>query len=208
MKLLHIDSSSKGRLSNSRSLSQYFINALSVKYPSLIIDYLDLAENPLPHIGETFVNAIYKPDCERTEAMRQALRLSDQLCQQLISADAIVLGIPMHNWCYPSLFKAYIDHITRLGLTYELDNQGNVIGKLKQKKLLFITTRGADLREESPYASMDVLTPALKAAFGFIGVEDMTFVNAQPLQFANQTAHLAALEKAKNTLLSLTETWL
>jgi len=83
----------------------------------------------------------------------------------------------MHNWCYPSVFKAYIDHITRGCLTFS-DDKGRIIGNLSRKKILFITTRGADLRAGSPYAAMDALTPALKAAFGFLGVQDMTFVDA------------------------------
>lgn len=208
MKLLHVDSSPKGDISNSKYLSQFFVDVLKAKDPSIEIDHLDLAENPLPHIDGKFAIAIYKSVYERTSEMNLHLKRSDDLCHQIMTSDAIVFGMPMHNWCYPSVFKAYIDHITRAGLTFEFDDKGNVVGNLNQKKFLFITTRGGDLSDGSPYSSMDALTPALKAAFGFIGAENMTFVDVQPLQFANQEVHRAALDRAKKTLLSIAEKWL
>jgi len=208
MRILHVDSSPKGDTSNSKRLGQCFIEALSAHHNDIEIDYLDLTENPLPHVDTTFARAIYKPESERTEEMKQHLALSDSLCQQLLSANAIVLGIPMHNWCYPSVFKSYIDHVTRGGLTYHFDENGNIVGNLNEQKFLFITTRGVNLSNTSPLASMDALTPALKAAFGFIGAEHMTFVDAQPLQFADQQAHQAALDEATQSLVTLAKNWL
>lgn len=208
MRVLHIDSSPKGDKSNSRALSQFFIQALQARHHDIEINYLDLTENPLPHVDEIFASAIYKSESERTEEMKQHLALSDTLCQQLLDANAVVFGIPMHNWCYPSVFKAYIDHVTRGGLTYHFDEKGNIVGALDQHKFLFITTRGADLSEGSPYAAMDALTPALKAAFKFIGAEHMKFIDAQPLQFSDAAAHNASIERTKHSLQTLSEKWL
>jgi FMN-dependent NADH-azoreductase len=73
--------------------------------------------------------------------------------------------------------------------------------------VLFITTRGADVRAGTPYAAMDALTPALKAAFGFLGVADPSFVDAQPLQFSDQAARLDALERARAELDAMAANW-
>lgn len=73
--------------------------------------------------------------------------------------------------------------------------------------MLFITTRGADLRPGTPYSSMDALTPALKAAFGFIGVSQPEFVDAQPLQFSDEASRTAALERARQELDAAAAAW-
>ncbi len=56
-----------------------------------------------------------------------------------------------------------------------------------------MTTRGVDLRPGTPFAAMDMLTPSLRAAFGFIGVAEPAFVDAQPLQFAREIERDMAL---------------
>jgi len=37
------------------------------------------------------------------------LALSDSLTDEVLSADVIVLGIPLHNFSVPATFKAWID---------------------------------------------------------------------------------------------------
>ncbi|WP_268959020.1 NAD(P)H-dependent oxidoreductase [Paraburkholderia solitsugae] len=92
-------------------------------------------------------------------------------------------------------------------LTYVFTDDGQTAGQLARQKVLFITTRGADLRAGSPYSSMDALTPALKAAFGFLGVADPSFVDAQPLQFSDEAARIEALERARTELTAVAANW-
>jgi FMN-dependent NADH-azoreductase len=56
-------------------------------------------------------------------------------------------------------------------------------------------------------AWMDALTPALKAAFAFIGVDKPLFVDAQPLQFANPEAREEALARARLELQDIARQW-
>jgi len=207
MKLLHVDASPKAEKSNSRALSQYFVEVLSQKTFQLEIDYLDLAKHPCDHVSGAFAKATYTAPEERTEDMKAVLAQSDSLCERVLAADAIVCAMPMHNWCYPSVFKTFIDNITRTGLTYVFGPNGETIGQLTRQKTLFITTRGADLGPGSPYQAMDALTPALTAAFGFLGVQNPEFVDAQPLQFANREAHEAAMINARQALSEVAEAW-
>lgn len=107
----------------------------------------------------------------------------------------------------PSAFKAFVDSVTRTGVTYVNTADGRIEGQLGRQKVLFITSRGADLRPGTPFSSMDALTPALKAAFGFLGVADPAFVDAQPLQFSNQEARAEALERARAELSTVAAAW-
>jgi FMN-dependent NADH-azoreductase len=207
MKLLHIDSSPKGERSNSRLLTRFFVDQLRTSASDLIVDALDLSTNPPPHPTAMFASAIYTPADQRTPEMNAATRTSDALCRQLLDADAAVFGMPMHNWCMPSVFKAYIDNIIRMGITFLPQPDGRYKGMLAGKPLLFVTTRGGDLRPGSPYEKMDTLTPAVRTAFEFIGADQITFVDAQPLQFADPTARAAALDRAKADLTRVADRW-
>jgi FMN-dependent NADH-azoreductase len=207
MKIMHVDASAKRERSNSRALSRYFLERLREQHVDLEIDYLDVTVDTPPHVTEAFAIATYTPADQRTTAMKATLASSDALCARLLAADALVFAMPMYNWSMPSAFKAFIDSVTRTNLTYVFADDGNTVGQHMRQKVLFITSRGADLRPGTPYSSMDALTPALKAAFGFLGVADPTFVDAQPLQFADPQARAEALERARAELAEVAADW-
>jgi FMN-dependent NADH-azoreductase len=207
MKIMHVDASAKRERSNSRALSRYFLERLREERVEFELDYLDVTVDTPPHVTEAFAIATYTPAHERTAAMQATLASSDALCARLLAADALVFAMPMYNWSMPSAFKAFIDSVTRTNLTYVNADDGRVVGQLGRQKVLFITSRGADLRAGSPYESMDALTPALRAAFGFLGVAAPTFVDAQPLQFANLEARAEALERARGELAGIAAQW-
>lgn len=207
MKIMHIDASAKKpEQSNSRALGKFFLEQLKQQGVDFEIDYLDLSKDVQPHLTPEFVVATYKPETERTPEMKAALADSDAMCQRVMSADALLCAMPMYNWTIPATFKTFIDTIIRTGVTYDLFPDGTTKGKLAGKQVLFITTRGADLTAGA-YQHMDAMTPVLKAAFGFLGIDNPQFVNAQPLQFTDQESRNAALARAKEELTSVAKDW-
>jgi FMN-dependent NADH-azoreductase len=207
MKLFHVDASAKRETSNSRALARFFIENLRSQGVEVEVDYLDVTVDTPDHVTQAFAVATYRAENERTPEMKATLAASDALCKRLFEADAFLFAMPMYNWSMPSTFKAFIDNITRTDLTYRKAKNGELVGQLTRQKTLFITTRGADLRPGTPYSSMDALTPALKAAFKFVGVDDPRFVDAQPLQFSDQAARIAALARAKEDLGDVAAEW-
>ena len=207
MRLLHVDASLRQASSHSRDLARHFVERLRHGVHNLAVNHLDLVASPPPHITEAFATATYTPVAERTNAMRKALARSDGMCASLLAADAMLFVMPMHNWTMPSAFKAYIDAIVRNGITYRTTPDGRLEGLLTSRKVLFLTTRGTDLRAGSPFAGMDALTPALRAAFGFIGVTDPIFVDAQPVQFAAAEEVQSALVRARAELEVVADRW-
>lgn len=207
MKLLHVDSSARFERSTSRSLSRYFVDRFTEHVPGVEIQYLDLAQDTPPHVNELFTAAAYTPPAERTPEMHACLRLSNDLCQLLLNSDLLVFAVPMYNFSYPSAFKAFIDNVVRGGLTYMHAPDGRLVGQLSRQKALFITTRGTDMRPGGAYADFDALTPALRAAFGFMGVQNPQFVDAQPVQFAGIEAKEAALARARQDLDAIVTDW-
>jgi FMN-dependent NADH-azoreductase len=207
MKLFHVDASAKRETSNSRALARFFIENLRSQGVEVEVDYLDVSVDTPEHVTQAFAAATYRAENERTPEMKATLAASDALCKRLFEADAFLFAMPMYNWSMPSTFKAFIDNITRTDVTYKKAKNGELIGQLTRQKTLFITTRGSDLRPGNPYASMDALTPALKAAFKFVGVADPRFVDAQPLQFSDEQARAAALVRAKEELVGVAAEW-
>jgi FMN-dependent NADH-azoreductase len=161
MKLFHVDASAKRETSNSRALARFFIENLRAQRIEVEVDYLDVTVDTPAHVSQDFAVATYRAESERTPEMKATLAASDALCKRLLEADAFLFAMPMYNWSMPSAFKAFIDNITRAGITYKHTEGGRYVGQLSRQKTLFITTRGADLRPGSPFSSMDALTPAL-----------------------------------------------
>ncbi|MEX3640310.1 FMN-dependent NADH-azoreductase, partial [Paraburkholderia sp. BR14320] len=118
MKILHVDASAKRERSNSRALARYFLERLREERVEFDVDYLDVTVDTPPHVSEAFAIATYTAAQERTPAMKATLASSDALCARLLAADALVFAMPMYNWSMPSAFKAFIDSVTRTGVTY------------------------------------------------------------------------------------------
>ena len=61
---------------------------------------------------------------------RSALAMSDELVDELLSADELVLVAPVYNFGIPAAMKAWIDQVVRAGRTFRFTEQGPV-GLLK-----------------------------------------------------------------------------
>ena len=57
-------------------------------------------------------------------------------------------------------------------------------GLVKNKKMAVITSRGGDYGKDSPFRSYDFQEPYLRVVFGFVGITDIAFINAQPMDAA------------------------
>lgn len=205
MNILHIDTSAKKpEQSNSRMLGQFFLQQLNNQGITTDIDYLDLTKDIQPHLTAEFVKATYTNEQDRTDEMKATLKHSDAMCKRVMDAQMIVCGLPMYNWTIPATFKTFLDAIIRTGITYDLLPDGTTKGKLTDKHVIFITTRGADLRSGA-FQHMDAMTPVLKACCNFLGITNAYFVDAQPLQFTNQQEREQALIRAKQELTTLAD---
>jgi FMN-dependent NADH-azoreductase len=181
--LLHIDSSPRGERSHSRRMTREFVEAWKQNHPHDTVTYRDVGRNPVPHVDEPWIAAAYTPDDQRTPELREAIRVSDQLIDELIAADILVVGSPMYNFSVPSTFKAYLDQIVRVGRTFTLDPEdaeNPYKPLLHNKKMLVITARGGSgFGPGEPYEFMNYQDPYLRVAFGFIGITDITFVHVE-----------------------------
>ena len=81
----------------------------------------DLMSSGIPYMDLDWIAGIYAPpEVERTEPMRKALALSEELIDEVRSADRILIGTPMYNYSVPAVLKSWIDYIVRPGFTFAL----------------------------------------------------------------------------------------
>lgn len=204
---LHVTSSVRTEDSQSGKLGRYFCKTLQAVDPDATISIRDVGLAPPPHPTHAYTVANYTPPDQRTDKMMEVLRGSDELIDELLAADTLVFAVPMYNFSVPSTFKAYIDNVVRVGRTFFPTDGGGFSGALSEKKALFITTRGAMYGPESPIRDFDIQTPWLKTVFGFMGLTDTTFVNADGLDFGGDEYRETSLAAAKEDLTKLASTW-
>jgi len=176
-RLLVINSSPVTDNSNTRQLVERFVAAASAAKPALAITQRDLGRQAPPHIDEVMIGAYYTAPEQRNAAQQQALALSEALVDELLAADTLVIGAPMHNFSITSSLKTWIDHVARVGRTFQYGANGPE-GLLKGKKAYVLTASGGDYRPGTPAESYNHLDPYLRTVLGFIGITDVTFVNA------------------------------
>jgi FMN-dependent NADH-azoreductase len=76
----------------------------------------DLAANPLPHIGQAYIQGRVAALEARTPEQLKAVGLAQELVDEVKAADVIVLGSGMINFGLSSQLKAWFDHITKQSL--------------------------------------------------------------------------------------------
>ena len=202
--ILHIDTSPRGERSHSRELSKEFVSGWRAAHSEDAIAYRDLGHYPVPHVDEAWIAAAFSPPETHTPELTEALRISDQLIDEFLAADRYVFGVPMYNFNIPSTFKAYIDQIVRANRTFAIDAQG-FRGLVEGKKAVIITARGGDFSATSPAVAYDFQEPYLRAIFGFIGITDIQFINANSLNEGD--ARTQSLSEARAAIENLITQW-
>jgi FMN-dependent NADH-azoreductase len=176
--LLRIDSSPLASdASFSRQLTAEFVQEWRRTHVDGKLVTRDLATTRLQPISAEWIGAAYTPDANLSPSQREVLAVSNQLIAELESADEYVIGVAMHNFSVPAVLKLWIDQIARAGRTFSYSN-GTPAGLLRNKKATFFMASGGVYDQGTPMAVMNFVEPYLRSLFGFIGVTDVSFINA------------------------------
>jgi FMN-dependent NADH-azoreductase len=175
--ILLIQSSPRGSESYSQKVARSVVSDLEEQHPDAKVVERNLAQNPPPHVGEAFVGGISTGPERRTPEQTRALALSDVLIDELLTADIIVIAVPMHNFGLPSTLKAWIDHVVRVGRTVSYSQKGPE-GMLKGKRVILVLASGG-VYSDGPAKPLDFQAPYLRAILGFIGLDDVDVVRVE-----------------------------
>lgn len=204
--LLVINSSGRVTRSITRQLTTRFENGWKSHRSDAEIISRDVGLNPPPSVNEGWIAAAFEAPEKRTPAMREALALSDTLIDEIIAADAIVLGVPMYNFGMPAALKAYVDQVVRIGRAFDFDASAAEPYRplLASKPVAAILSAGdGSLHVGGALEHLNFLEPHLQTILGFIGLTEVTFVRAGYDEYQDDRAKrsLAAAESAVDKLL-------
>lgn len=183
-KILRIDASARGAESVTRQLADRII----ARFEDAQVTTRDLSRG-LPQIDEEWVTANFTPAGDRTAAQQETLALSDSLVDEVKDADVLVIGLPVYNFGVPSSFKAWIDQIARVGITFQYTAEGPE-GLLKGKRAIVVYASGG-VPMGSP---VDFASGHVRQVLNFVGIEDVDFVAADSMSIDAEASLKAANE--------------
>jgi FMN-dependent NADH-azoreductase len=192
MNILHIDASPR-QGSHSRELSAAIVEKLLEVSPGASITRRDLGTEPLPHAEADYAVTLSSP-ATLAAPLKGALDFSEALIQEIEAADVIVIGTPMHNFTIPSVLKAWIDQILRVGRTMKSTPAGKV-GMLRDRPV-FIGVASGGIFTGDRANQPDFLTPYLSLALSSIGLKTQQFISLQATAFLDWDQAALAREKA------------
>jgi len=170
--LLLVETSPRGKQSVSRQMSRRFLAAWRTQNPQGGVVERDLVRTDLSFVTEPWLQAYFTPPADQSQAMRDALGLSDELVAELLAADHLVISTPVYNYNVPASLKAWVDHVVRKGATLGFDGRGLVKGK----KATLLLASGGVYTDGSPIQDRDIATQYLRLILGVIGIEDVDIV--------------------------------
>jgi len=187
--ILQINASARKAGSVSRALS----DRITARFAGATVTKRDLA-TALPQINENWVGANFTPVDDRSAEQSAGLALSDDLIAEFKAADTIVIGTPIYNFAIPAALKAWIDLIVRAGETFTYTETGPV-GLLEGKRVIIAFAAGGT----AIGSEIDFASDYLRFIFGFMGISDVQFVQADQLAI-DADASLASANKSVDTL--------
>lgn len=195
--ILHLKSSLQGAASYSIKLGHAIVEKIQEKYPDSTVEELNLVDSEIPHLSPDNLRTYFSPAAQLTEEDQRSNYLSDELVKQLLAADMIVIGAPLINFTIHTSLKAWIDHITRPGITFGYSDDGRPTGMVTGKKI-YIAMSSGGVYSEGPGKANDFVAPYLTAFLGFLGMTDVTVFRAEGLKVPGLKE--LAMEKAIDSI--------
>ncbi|MBF0217136.1 MAG: NAD(P)H-dependent oxidoreductase [Candidatus Omnitrophica bacterium] len=200
-KILHIVATPRAAGSRTLQVSAAFLAEFTKRHPGWDVEELDLSKEKLPGLTVKRVDGKYAllGGKELSGEFKAAWEEIIQHINKFLSADAYLISTPMWNFSIPYMLKQYLDVIVQPKYLFQYTKTGAVEGLVINRKMVVITSRGGDY--SSPEArKLDHQEPYLRTIFGFVGIKDIQFIIAQPMDMGEQLQKekiLEALVKAK-----------
>lgn len=190
-KMLHIIATPRQEESRTLKISKVFLDAFKKSNPDWVVEELNLAKEKLPPLTLQQVDGKYVllSGKELSGQFKEAWREIIAQIDRFLSANAYLISTPMWNFSIPYPLKHYIDIIIQPKYLFRYV-EGRPEGLVKGKKMAVIASRGGDY--SIPEArGFDFQETYLRAIFGFVGLSDIKFIVAQPMDMG------PALEKER-----------
>jgi FMN-dependent NADH-azoreductase len=207
-KIFHIIATPRGDESRTLRISKVFLDNFKKRDPSCIIEELELFKEKLPELTVKRVDGKYVllGGGDLSPEYQKAWEEIIFHIERFLSADGYLISTPMWNFGIPYALKHYIDIIVQPKYLFRYTPKG-VEGLASGKKMLVITTRGGDYGKDSSMHSFDYQEAYLRTIFGFAGIKDIKFINAQPMDALGPEVCEAKIKEAREVASKIAETF-
>jgi FMN-dependent NADH-azoreductase len=173
-RLLHVDSSLFSATSVSKDVTRTFRETWAKEHPGGEVVYRDLGAEPVTPLTEATLFAAFTPEGQRTPEQQAALAARGRLVDEVLEADAYLLGVPMYNWSVSGPFKAWIDQIMVNGKVFGTDPL-----PLAGRPATVVASYGQSYFPGSPREGWDHVRPFLETVLVEALGLDVRFVTVQ-----------------------------
>ena len=196
-KLLHIIATPRGEESRTLQVTDAFLSAFTKKHSDWVVQDLDLSKEKLPPLTVKPVDGKYVllSDGDLSGELKEAWKEITLYIERFLSYDTYLISSPMWNFSIPYPLKHYIDIIIQPKYLFKYTANG-VEGLVKNKKMVVITSRGGDY-SDSQMKQFDFQESYLRAIFGLVGITDITFINAQPMDALGPEVQKKKIQEAQ-----------
>ncbi len=172
-RLLYVEASPRKTRAASIEVGRAFLDAYHRANPSDEIETLDIwASDYPPFDGEVMVAKYAGLDgVALTSEQENAWQIIRQLAAPFLSADKLLLAVPLWNFGIPYRLKHLIDLITHRDILFAFDGT-RFQGLMKARKATVIYARGLDFSAggSTPASAFDFQKPYIEAWLRVIGV--------------------------------------
>lgn len=158
--LHRIDASIRQQGSFSRSVADTFQTAWADAHPTGTVTVRDLGHEPLPYLSELDHDARSVAEGEQTPEQRAFVARSSAVVDELLAADAVLLGVPLYNWGTPASVKTWIDHLMNDPRSRDPE------GPFRGRTLVLINAQGGSYKPGTPRDGWDHAGPYLRRILG------------------------------------------
>ncbi|GAA4771204.1 FMN-dependent NADH-azoreductase [Actinomycetospora chibensis] len=187
MSLFRLDSSIRTEGSVSREVADTVERTWLEQHPGRTVVRRDVGREPLPaDLWTTAMGAGATPEADRTPEQRAAVALVGELADEVVAADALVIGSPLYNFGIAAHLKTWVDVL----ITDPRFAPGNQ--PLAGRPVALVVSRGGGYGPGTPREGWDHGTGWLVRILGDVWGGDVTVIEAE-LTLADTVPAMAEL---------------
>lgn len=126
-----------------------------------------------------------------------------ETAKRIAEADRLVIAAPFWDMSFPAILKVFIEQVSLFNITFK-DNGKECEGLCKCKRVMYITTRGMNIKTGDPLESA---TPYIKALSFLWGLGEVITVAAENLDYSTPEEVESKLNKAVSEGIELCKTF-
>ena len=146
---------------------------MTEKNPDVVVNNVDLYQNKPPYVSAEALNYFWGPVANPayipSKAEETAANFSNNNAQALVDADVLVLTMPVWLNSMPAILKAWLDQVLVPGKMFAFGPDG--AAPIHHLRTVVLLVSSDQVYKEGDV--LDGLTPALRAIFGYVGVDDV-----------------------------------